>query len=360
MSADAQDTRCASAAGKADSTMHGTSKRQKSNSPESDGRNVPIDPAYRYDMHCHLGFVPHPREAAEEAARRHVRMFSMTVNPAEYQTMHTLLNSCNNVRVGLGIHPWYVEGSADSLSSKTQAMLDNVLAQLPQERFVGEIGLDAGTRHSGTIEAQRIVFERIIAACCTSDYATYVSGNALHNDFDDTASDTSNLTAHTTSNRMACNASNDVSNVLGSIQQRPDQVQQRKVISIHAIRATDDVLDCLERYQCTVQNDCIIHWFSGSSDQLQRAIKLGCYFSIGTRMLQTKRGRAYVRAIPLDRLLIETDLPAQMSTNYDNKSLFTSLHNAYDEVESYRACDLTERIAHTSARLLAYDADLRK
>ncbi len=258
-------------------------------------------------MHCHLGFVPHPREVAEEAARHHIRMFSMTVDPAEYQTLHTLLNSYDNVRVGLGIHPWYVEGSADSLSPKTQAMLDGVLTQLPHERFVGEIGLDAGARHSSTIDAQRIVFERIIAACCTSD-----------------------------------------------------QTQQHKVISIHAIRATDGVLDCLERYQCTAQNDCIIHWFSGSSDQLQRAIALGCYFSIGTRMLQTKRGRAYAHAIPLDRLLIETDLPAQMSTNYDNECLFTSLHDAYDEVESYRACDLTECIAHTSARLLAYDVDPRR
>jgi TatD DNase family protein len=313
MSADAQDTRCASAAGKAD-LLGRTSTRQESNSLRSDGRNVPIDPAYRYDMHCHLGFVPHPREVAEEAARRHVRMFSMTVNPAEYQTMHTLLNSCDNVRVGLGIHPWYVEGSADSLSPKTQAMLDNVLAQLPQERFVGEIGLDAGTRHGSTIDAQHVVFERIIAACCTSDQAMHT----------------------------------------------PDQVQQRKVISIHAIRATDDVLDCLERYQCTVKNDCIIHWFSGSSDQLQRAIKLGCYFSIGTRMLQTKRGRAYVCAIPLDRLLVETDLPAQMSTNYDNERLFTSLYDAYNEIESYRAYDLTERIAHTSARLLAYGVDPRR
>lgn len=36
---------------------------------------------------------------------------------------------------------------------------------------------------------------------------------------------------------------------------------------------------------------------------------MGCWFSVGERMLATKRGRAYVQSIPSDRLLLETDAP---------------------------------------------------
>ena len=57
----------------------------------------------------------------------------------------------------------------------------------------------------------------------------------------------------------------------------------------------------------------IFHWFSGSSAQLKRARDLGCFFSVNAFMLQTKRGREYAKAIPLDRLLIETDLPEETS-----------------------------------------------
>ena len=54
---------------------------------------------------------------------------------------------------------------------------------------------------------------------------------------------------------------------------------------------------------------CILHWFSGDGDELHRAVRAGCYFSVGPRMVATKRGREYAKQIPLDRLLLETDDP---------------------------------------------------
>ena len=53
-----------------------------------------------------------------------------------------------------------------------------------------------------------------------------------------------------------------------------------KVISIHSVFADKNVLDILEKYDCTKNNKCILHWFSGSLSQLHRAVKMGCYFSI--------------------------------------------------------------------------------
>jgi TatD DNase family protein len=51
-----------------------------------------------------------------------------------------------------------------------------------------------------------------------------------------------------------------------------------KVISIHSVRSDKAVLDILEKYRCTQQNKCILHWFSGSLTQLQRAVEMGCFF----------------------------------------------------------------------------------
>ena len=43
------------------------------------------------------------------------------------------------------------------------------------------------------------------------------------------------------------------------------------------------------------------------------------------RMLATKRGREYARQIPLDRLLLETDAPAQPQADTSAQQLITSL-----------------------------------
>ncbi len=82
-----------------------------------------------------------------------------------------------------------------------------------------------------------------------------------------------------------------------------------KTISLHCVRAYEEMLGLLHATGVTDTCQCIFHWFSGSSSQLQSAIKLGCSFSVGKKMLQTKRGREYIKAIPKDQLLIETDMP---------------------------------------------------
>ena len=56
-------------------------------------------------------------------------------------------------------------------------------------------------------------------------------------------------------------------------------------------------------------------WFSDQAqiDQVvergHRAVSLGCWFSIGPAMLRSNRGRELASAMPLDRVLTETDAP---------------------------------------------------
>ena len=123
-------------------------------------------------------------------------------------------------------------------------------ALLPEARYVGEIGIDGSPPHRHSLKLQRDVFRRVLAECAR----------------------------------------------LGG-----------RVLSIHSRGAADDVLDAVE-----AQPDAglpILHWFSGTSRQLARAIELGCWFSVGPAMVRSAKGRALVARMPPERLLTETDAP---------------------------------------------------
>ena len=215
--------------------------------PQTLAREIFGDSFALADMHCHLDFSSDMAALARLAQAHGVAAFSNTVTPEGYLAAGEALAGFPNVRVGVGLHPWWV---ADGRCGAEQVEL---ACQLIQEtRFVGEVGLDFTPRREGTFETQLDAFERIIDACCT---------------------------------------------------------QGGKVISIHAVRSATAVLDVLERHGATRSNACILHWFSGSSQELARARELGCHFSVNPNMLATKRGRAYVRQIPPEQLLLETDLP---------------------------------------------------
>ena len=53
----------------------------------------------------------------------------------------------------------------------------------------------------------------------------------------------------------------------------------------------------------------VLHWFSGPVDELERAIAMGCWFSVGPTMLVGSRGRDLVARMPRDRVVSETDGP---------------------------------------------------
>lgn len=84
-----------------------------------------------------------------------------------------------------------------------------------------------------------------------------------------------------------------------------------RVMSIHSRRASTPVLDLLELYPGS--GTPILHWFTGTVRELDRAISLGCWFSVGPAMLKSKRGRDLVMRMPRERVLTESDGPfAQM------------------------------------------------
>jgi len=125
---------------------------------------------------------------------------------------------------------------------------------LPKVRYVGEIGLDGGKEFQDQWPDQQDVFARILRLC---------------------------------------------------------DVAGGRILTIHSRHATTAVLDALAANPGA--GTPILHWFSGTRRELQRAVDLGCWFSVGPSMLSSKKGYELAMAMPRERLLTESDGPfAQM------------------------------------------------
>jgi TatD DNase family protein len=196
------------------------------------------------DLHCHLDLYPDHAALIAECDREKVATLAVTTTPKAWSRNHALATHSSMVRAGLGLHPQLAEERADEL-----ALFEKLL---PQARYVGEIGLDAGPKFYKSFDVQQRVFSRILRAC--SEH-----GN--------------------------------------------------KILSIHSIRSAARVLDALEANLPPERGKAILHWFTGTPAEAKRAIEYGCYLSINPKMLQNPRHRTLVAALPSDRLLTETDGP---------------------------------------------------
>lgn len=224
-----------------------------------------------FDAHAHMSFAPDVASFASWFTERFAGAFSTTVSPADYRFAQQALALFPKIKVGVGAHPWWV--AQGKISDEDKALLPGLVASA---RYIGEVGLDFGKNglaksifatNEQTKQAQIEVLRTIFAAAKKSPAPSVIEGAG--------------------------------------------ETKDGRVFSFHAVRGADVIMDMLEEYELLEDNTIIFHWFSGSSAQLKRARDLGCFFSVNAFMLQTKRGREYAKAIPLDRLLIETDLPEE-------------------------------------------------
>lgn len=74
------------------------------------------------------------------------------------------------------------------------------------------------------------------------------------------------------------------------------------VLSLHSSGCIDKLLDMLE---VVPHPGVVLHWFTGTPEQLDRASRLGCYFSVNVGM-----DLRLISQVPPNRLLPETDYPA--------------------------------------------------
>lgn len=139
------------------------------------------------------------------------------------------------------------------------AQFDNLVATTP---FVGEIGLDGSPRFAQTRASQAEAFSHILRSCADAG---------------------------------------------------------GRILSIHSRGAVRPVLDAMRTHPDA--GVPVLHWFTGTVRQAATAIEQGCWFSIGTPMLTTAKGRELVAMLPRDRVLTETDGPFAM---HEDRSLVPS------------------------------------
>jgi len=102
-----------------------------------------------------------------------------------------------------------------------------------------------------------------------------------------------------------------------------------KIFTIHSRRAVDKVLEILgDNYRFKA----ILHWFSGSRNELEKAIEKGCYFSVNGAMIKSKRFLEFLPMIPSSRILIETDSPFTSYTGSYNEHL----QSIKTEIQAYK------------------------
>ena len=245
-----------------------------------------------FDAHVHANLMDFPLNVARSSNDTGLGFFTCGVTPHDYLELAPQLTQ-DNIRVGLGAHPWYI--SDERVTQKDIELLLELMEQTP---YVGEIGLDFSSRYcvDGLQELQVKAFTQICAR------AAKLSRNG-----------------------------------------------QPRVLSMHTVRSVDAVLDILEQTGAAQACVPIIHWFSGSSDELQRAIKLGCWFSVGEMSLKTKRGREYAKVYPKDKLLTETDLPSSDQMNIGSADIVDSLKRALSGLSEARGYSVQTEVMTNAA-----------
>lgn len=201
-------------------------------------------PARGVDFHCHLDLFPDYEAAIARAEAARIYTLTVTTTPKAWPRNAALTRELRFVRAGLGLHPQLVADRADELRLWER--------HLPETRYVGEVGLDAGPRFYRSLDLQKQVFAAVLDRCAEAG---------------------------------------------------------GKILSVHSVRSAPAVLGLVEQRLPPDRGTVVLHWFTGSRSDARRAARLGCYFSINAAMMVSEAGRALVADLPLDRLLTETDGP---------------------------------------------------
>lgn len=127
--------------------------------------------------------------------------------------------------------------------------LDLFAKLLPETRYVGEVGLDYQT----TVEAERATQRRVLTTIIDQ-----------------------------------CDGAGD------------------KVLTVHSRRAASDVVDA---FGARFRGTYILHWYSGGTGTLRRALANGAYISVNPAMIRSPRSLAVISEVPPERVLTETDGP---------------------------------------------------
>ncbi len=212
-----------------------------------------------FDSHCHLDASEYDadrREVLDRARASGMRgIFVPGFEPSEWRTLSAFCAQDSLLCFGLGLHPWYVK-------ALSQSALELALAELPElvrtTRCVaiGECGLDAihAKRGGASMEVQ----QHVLAAHLALAHGTELP------------------------------------------------------IVLHCVGAHGMLLAMLEA-RGALPGGGVMHSYSGPAELVPRYQELGLSFSFAGIVArpEAQRPRRALAAVPIDRLLVESDGPDQ-------------------------------------------------
>lgn len=200
-------------------------------------------------MHCHLQdtrLKPLLDDVFERALRAGVKGFlNCSTEQNDWEDVLDIALTRLNVIPAFGVHPWYLGNLADDW----EMVLESYLNRVPS--LVGEIGLDR-EKDPGNLDMQEEIF----------------------------------------------------------IKQLEIAVKQGLPVNIHCRKAWDRLLHLAKPYRKKLAG-MIIHSYSGTIDLIKPLLELNAYFSFSLSLTRPRNTRVQktVCAVPIDRLVFETDSP---------------------------------------------------
>lgn len=200
------------------------------------------------DTHCHIDAYtdPNPEGVLRACIANGMGVVWVMTLPEVFEASQALMS-----RVLPEASGCFVGAGLHPFHAHTHGgQLDTLKSQIEQTLWVGEVGLDGEDTSPEVQASQRKVFGVVLETCAG----------------------------------------------LG---------ESERVLSIHSRRAAGPVLDMLDGGFARA----VLHWFSGDATALERAVSERRWFSVNPAMVNSRSGRVILKALPRDRVLLESDGP---------------------------------------------------
>lgn len=202
-----------------------------------------------FDAHCHLQdarLLPHLDTVMRQASEAGVtRLMCCGSHEQDWPLLPDIADRFPGVSLSFGLHPWYI-------GARAPGWLDRLKAQLTaRPSAVGEIGLDHALAHTTFADQESVFLDQIHLA------------NEL-----------------------------------------------KRPVTFHCRRAWGRMKELLDEAGWPAYG-FVLHSYSGSAELVEPLTRRGAFFSFSGALTfeQNRKGREALEAVPLDRLLIETDAP---------------------------------------------------
>lgn len=278
------------------------------------------------DAHMHLEFVPEPGAFVSALAESPLTVLAMGIRPGQACARMRDMRTQGHVIPGVGMHPWLI-----SKNSITAAEYLEGLALMKTSPLIGEIGLDFGPRivgrepsESARVRARQLdAFDEIIGVCAERACSEFADERC------------SNTSVH--AQKSLPQAAESLAQAAESLP-HAESLAYTKVLSIHCVRAGRELIRILDTHHAWDNCLCICHSFCGDGNSLHELCQRGAWFSVSEQMLATKKGRAYLAQLPLNQILLETDLPRRDGEYASIDTLIRSLTRTLDEIARIKGC----------------------